>query len=356
MKKASILLAAVLAVASLPAACGREGPLPPQDKTPPQVSSTVPANGSVDVPVYLSDGITILFSEKMDASTINAQTITLTTGQDSVPGSITYDDSAGVPTAVFTPSSILNSTTLYRITVDSSVKDAYGIPMAAPYLSSFSTGAAASDTTPPRVAGTTPGNGSVNVQPNAPISITLSEPVGPATIVFTLSAGGAPVPCTMSYSGTTAIFTPLNALAYGTQYTATVNSGLRDLAGNAMPSDYSWSFSTTASSEDIAPPVVTTTTPAGGADHVAVDTAFSATFSEPVDPTTIVLTLRTGKEEENATTRISYSGATAIFTLSTGVLKNDKPYTARVSAGVRDLAGNAMLKDYSWSFRTIKLN
>jgi hypothetical protein len=122
----------------------------------------------VNVPVNLSGGITILFSEKMDASTINAQTITLTTGQNSVLGSITYDDSTGVPTAVFAPSSILNSTTLYRITVDSSVKDAYGIPMAAPYLSSFSTGTAASDTTPPRIAGTTPGNGSVNVQPNAP--------------------------------------------------------------------------------------------------------------------------------------------------------------------------------------------
>ncbi len=353
MKKSLILLAVVLVVASLTAVCGREGPLPPPDKTPPQVNSTVPANGSVNVPVNLSNGIMIQFSKAMDASTINDQTIALTTGLNSVPGAITYQDSAGVSTAVFTPSSMLNPATLYKITVDSSVMDSYGIPMAAPYLSSFSTGTAASDTTPPSVADTTPENGSVNVQLNAPLIITLSEPVDPTTIVFTLSAGGATVPCSMSYSGTTAICTPLNILAYGTQYTAAVSAGVRDLAGNAMPKDYSWSFSTIAGSEeDITPPIVTATTPAAGATRVAVDIAPSVTFSEPVDRTTIVFTLSAGKEEEKATT-MSYSGATAIFTPSSA-LKKDTQYTARVSAGVRDLAGNAMPKDYSWNFKTRK--
>jgi predicted small lipoprotein YifL len=349
MKKPSILLAVVLVAASLPTACGREGPLPPPDETPPQVNSTIPANGSVDVPVNLGDGITILFSEVMDASTINDQTITLTTGQNPVPGSITYQDSAGVSVAVFTPSSILNPATLYKITVDSNVKDSYGIPMAAPYLSSFSTGTAASDTTPPSVADTTPGNGNVNVQPNAPIIITVSEPVDPATIVFTLSAGSTIVPCTMSYSGTTAIFTPSSGLNKNTQFTATVSAGVRDLAGNAMPNDYSWSFTTIAAS-DTTPPVVTATAPAAGATHVDLNVASSVTFSEPVDPATIVFTLSAGSTIVPCT--MSYSGTTAIFTPSSGLNKNTQ-FTATVSAGVRDLAGNAMPNDYSWSFTTI---
>ena len=349
MKKSSILSAVVLAAALLSAACGREGPLPPPDTTPPQVNSTVPANGSVGVPVNQSDGITILFSEKMDASTINEQTITLAVGQNSVPGSITYKASAGVSTAVFTPLSILNPTTLYKITVDIGVKDSYGNPMAAPYLSSFSTGTApAPGATPPSVVATTPGKGRIDVQPDAAISITLSAPVDPKTIVFTLSAGSTTVPCTMSYSGATAVFTPSISLAYGTQYTATVSAGVRDLAGNAMPNDYSWSFSTIAAS-DGTPPVVTATTPAAGATHVALNTASRVTFSEPVDPTTIVFTLSAGSATVPVT--MSYSNATAIFTPSSA-LKKDTQYTARVSAGVKDLAGNAMSKDYSWNFTT----
>ncbi len=244
LKKSSLLLAVVLAVASLTAVCGREGPLPPPDETPPRVNSTIPANGSVGVPINLneSDGITILFSEVMDASTINGQTITLTTGLNSVPGAITYQDSAGVSTAVFTPSSILIPATLYKITVDSSVMDSYGIPMAAPYISSFSTGAAP-DTTPPGVIDTMPENGSV-VLPNATISITFSEPVDPATIVFTLTAGSETTPCTMSYSGTTATFTPYSDLKKGTRYSARLSAGVMDLTGNAMATDFFLSFST----------------------------------------------------------------------------------------------------------------
>lgn len=245
MKKPSILLAVVLLAASLPAGCGREGPVPLPDKTPPQVNSTIPANGSVDVPVNQSDGITILFSKMMDASSINDQTITLTTGTNSVLGSIAYYDSAGASTAVFTPSSILNPETLYRITVDIGVKDLYGIPLAAPYLSSFSTGTA--DTTPPGVTATTPPAGATRVAVNIAPIVTFSEPVDPTTIVFTLSAGIVIVPGTMSYndSNATAIFTPSSALKKDTRYTARVKAGVRDLAGNAMPKDYSWNFTTT---------------------------------------------------------------------------------------------------------------
>jgi hypothetical protein len=50
---------------------------------------------------------------------------------------------------------------------------------------------------------------------------------------------------------------------------------------------------------------------------------------------------------------MSYSGTTAIFTPSTKFKPNTN-YTARVSAGVKDLAGNAMMNDYFWSFTTSK--
>jgi hypothetical protein len=289
-----------------------------------------------------------MFSKVMDASTINDQTITLADGQNSVPGSITYRDTADVSTAFFTPSSILNPTTLYKITVDINVKDSYGIPMTAPYIFSFNTGTAP-DITPPVITANTPAAGAMGVAVNVTLSVTFSEPVDPATISFVLNAGSTTVPCTISYSGTNAIFTPSVSLAYSTQYTATVNSGVRDLAGNTMLNNYFWSFRTIAS--DPTAPSVTATTPEAGATGVALKIAPSVTFSEPVDPTTIVFTLSAGDATVPCTMR--YSGTTAIFTPASALKKNTL-HKARVSAGVRDLAGNAMPNDYFWSFTTGK--
>ena len=348
MKNLSILLANVLVVTVLLIACGRKGPVPPPDKTPPTVSSTIPANGSVNVPVHLSGGITITFSKEMDASTINDQTITLADGQNSVPGLVTYTDTAGVSTAVLTPSSDLNPATPYKIIVDINVKDSYGIPMAAPYICSFYT-ATVPDTTPPNIVDTVPGNGDVNIKPNAPIFITLSEPVSQATITFTLlSAGGVDVPCTTSYSGTNAIFTPQNTLSYITQYTATVRAGLKDLAGNEMPDDYIWNFITETTSDTMWPSVIAMN-PAGGTNGVVVNIAPSVTFSELVDPATIIFTLSAGGI--SIAGDMTYSGIISTFTPSIPLAYGTQ-YTATVRAGVKDLAGNVMPDNYSWVFTT----
>jgi Protein of unknown function (DUF1566)/Bacterial Ig-like domain len=53
---------------------------------------------------------------------------------------------------------------------------------------------------------------------------------------------------TVDYSGTTATFTPSGNLAYSTTYTATIaggTTGVKDAAGNALASNYTWSFTTT---------------------------------------------------------------------------------------------------------------
>ncbi|HSA78899.1 MAG TPA: Ig-like domain-containing protein, partial [Nitrospirota bacterium] len=160
------------------------------------------------------------------------------------------------------------------------------------------------------------------------------------------------IPCTMSYSGTTAIFTPLNVLASTTPYTATVSAGVKDLAGNAMPNSYIWSF-TTGTVIDPTPPIVTATNPPDLATGVDVNTTPTVTFSEPVDPITIKFTITFTLNGVVTTLpcTMSYSGVTAIFTPASKLMKNVM-YTATVSAGVRDLAGNAMPSDYRWTFTT----
>jgi len=56
--------------------------------------------------------------------------------------------------------------------------------------------------------------------------------------------GATLIPGTVTYLGVTAAFVPTTALAYNTVYTATITTGAKDLAGNAMAANYQWSFET----------------------------------------------------------------------------------------------------------------
>jgi len=312
------------------------------DTTPPAVIATTPQAGVTDVAVNITPSVT--FSEPVDQKTISFS-LSTSTGSMTVPCTMSYSGT----TAIFTPLVTLAYSTPYTATVSAGVKDLAGNPMPNSYIWSFVT-SAAPDTTPPAVIATTPQAGVTDVAVNIAPSVTFSEPVDQQTISFILSTGSTTVPCTMSYSGTTAIFTPLNILASTTSYTATVSAGVKDLAGNLMSNSYIWSF-TTGTAIDTTSPIVTATSPTVGATSVALNTAPSVTFSEPVDPTTITFTLTGGGVTVPCT--MSYSGVTAIFKPSSSLKKNTL-YTARVSAGVRDLAGNAMLNDYFWSFTTSK--
>src|SRR5208283_3735587 len=103
-----------------------------------------------------------------------------------------------------------------------------------------------------------------------------------------ISQGGTPVPGVVTYSGVTAVFIPASNLVANTQYTATITTGATDatVTGNALASNYQWTF-TTAAVIDTNPPTVIFTVPANGATGVATTTAISATFSKPMNPLTI---------------------------------------------------------------------
>ena len=104
------------------------------------------------------------------------------------------------------------------------------------------------DTTPPTVSLTAPGQGATNADINRQVSVAFSEAMDPATVngqTFTLQNGTMPVPGTVkNSSATSASFMSANRLEPGTQYTGRISTGTRDLAGNALPSDYVWSFVT----------------------------------------------------------------------------------------------------------------
>jgi uncharacterized protein (TIGR03437 family) len=108
-----------------------------RDTTPPQVISTVPANGAAPVGPALN--VVANFSEVMNPLTINTATFTLKQGTTPVTGTVSY---AGT-SATFRPVSNLAPNTLYTAEITTGAADLSGNLLPANYIWSFTTGAAA---------------------------------------------------------------------------------------------------------------------------------------------------------------------------------------------------------------------
>ncbi len=109
------------------------------------------------------------------------------------------------------------------------------------------------DTTPPTITFVSPFAGATGVDATSSVLATFSEAIDPSTVSstsFQLSdSTGALVPATVSYdaSSSTAKLVPTSTLSYTSTYTALVKGSLiKDLAGNALASNYTWSFTTAA--------------------------------------------------------------------------------------------------------------
>jgi Ice-binding-like/Bacterial Ig-like domain len=297
--------------------------------------------------VVLNQVINATFNEAMNPSTITTTTFVLKQGTTAVSGMVTYSGN----TATFTPSGNLAPNTLYTGTVIKGVKDPAGNAMINDYEWSFTTGTA-TDVTPPIVISTDPILAAIGVVTDKKITATFSEAMNPSTIntsTFLLKQGITVVPGTVAYAGVIATFSPSTNLAPGTSYIATITTGSKDLAANELVKDYVWSFTTAA---DITPPTVISTDPLNAATGVLPDKKIAATFSEVMNSLTINTT--TFILKQGITTiagAVTYNGSTATFS-PTANLASNTVYTATITTGSKDLAGNALLNNYVWSFTT----
>jgi len=96
------------------------------------------------------------------------------------------------------------------------------------------------DISAPSIDSVSPSDGAENLPLNTTISVTFSEQMNKTSAeqAFTISPG---VNGSFSWNGNTTIFTPASQLE-NTTYIATINTGAKDLAGNAVANNYSWSF------------------------------------------------------------------------------------------------------------------
>lgn len=317
------------------------------DTVAPTVSSTSPANNAIGIATNAA--ISATFSETIPASNGGTAAFTLSDGVANVSGTVAYSGA----TVTFTPASPLSYSTPYTATISGSVKDAAGNAMSGSHAWTFTTGAAP-DTTAPTVAATSPAHNATGVATNVAITATFSETMTAAsfnTSTFILNQGVNGVPGVVSYDGTTATFTPSSALAYSTTYTATVSSSVTDAAGNPMAANQVWIF-TTGAAPDATPPTVTATSPTDTATAVAINTAITATFSETM--TAASFNAATFTLSQGATPvpgAVTYSGSSATLT-PVADLAASTTYTATITSGVKDAAGNFLAGNRVWSFTT----
>jgi hypothetical protein len=246
-----------------------------------------------------------------------------------------------------------------------------------PILGGGGVGPAKLDKTRPSVTVTVPANLGT-LAANSAITATFSKDMAPATVTaaatFTVkeTVSGTNVPgATVTYSvaGKTATFKP-TTLTSGLGYTATITTAATDLAGNALAgnqaalpaaSNYVWTF--TASAADLTAPTITITSPLNLATAVPLNSVVNATFSKAMDQATLSTTTFT--LATSAVPAVSVLGAVtydalnniAIFTPSSNLAASTS-YTATVSNGAKDLAGNALVVPAAaapanpWSFTT----
>jgi hypothetical protein len=103
---------------------------------------------------------------------------------------------------------------------------------------------------------------------------------------------------------------------------------------------------------DMTGPSVSATTPTDGAVDVPASTTVTASFSEALNASTVnAMTFLVNDGSCDIIGTVSYDNMTAAFTPVAG-LAYSTAYTATVTAGVQDVAGNPMASPYQWSFIT----
>lgn len=201
----------------------------------------------------------------------------------------------------------------------------------------------------PVVLTTNPIDGASGVPLNQIVSATFNEEMDPATInqsSFIVTAGGATVSGTVTLSGAIATFTPTSPLGINTLYTGRITTSSKDLAGNALQTDFVWTFTTGLL------PMVVSTDPTNLSIDVALNKVITATFNMSMNPLTLTATTFTVKQGTTTVLGvISYAGTMVSFTPSSPLAEN-KVYTCTITTGAKNGASIGITNDYVWTFTT----
>jgi hypothetical protein len=186
---------------------------------------------------------------------VTNSTVTVTGSGGPIPGTVTFEQ--GNRLVRWKPANLIQfaPNTLHAVSVSTGVTDLAAVPMAASFTSSFTTGTW-TDTIVPTLVSASPANNSTGLSRTTSVSVTMSEPINPATVVvgstvILLGPGAIGLPGFATVPGTAAVsadrrtitFTPTQLLLANQLYSLSLN-GVEDLAGNKASTVSSTSFTT----------------------------------------------------------------------------------------------------------------
>jgi hypothetical protein len=213
----------------------------------PTITATTPALGATGVSIGTTttrSAMRATFSEAVTG--VSGTSFTLKQGTTAVSGAVTYDGSTRV--ATLTPAAPLAADKTYTLSLTSAIKDLAGNPVTTKTWT-FITGPR------PAVTNKIPASGATGVSRTANITATFNEPVTGIPTTAAASANfkikqtstGTAFTSAASYNTTTRVATlnPAGTLLAKTQYTVTMTSGVKDVAGNTLTA-LTWSFTTGA--------------------------------------------------------------------------------------------------------------
>ena len=257
----------------------------------------------------------------------------------------TYD--SATRTVTITPTSALALSTGFVVRVSTTAQSSTGTAFIQPYFLSFRT-AAATDNTALTVLGISPATGSSSIPRSSAITVGFSKDMDPSTITTTTITLSGSIVGTVTYNpaSRSATFAPTSLLAGNTLYTVTVvsgASGVKDVAGNQLTSNFTSTFTTDNVTDNVLPKVAF-----AGADNFGIAITFSEQVKTGGGPATAdnianyTLESPVGSSISLAGKSITFDGATKTARVSGLTLTNGNTFKVTVSNLVQDLANNGM--------------
>lgn len=321
----------------------------------PTVVSATP--GYNEMSVSSDANVTVRFSAAMDTmKTCNEFSLNSQAGR--VNGYYSWQE--GNRELVFRPAEPLARAQKYTIRITDQAEDAHGNDLRDEFVSVFYTGG---DDVKPAVERFLPAANSTGNAENSSVRIFFTEAMDPATVYDGISISPA-VEGYYSWAGGNieAVFTPVKGFRYGVTYKVTVNTNMRDAAGNTLANDESFSFTV---GDDFTPPglsVYQDITPRLNFDENLQNTGAEKNGSIVIDFTERVATDRISSAvgispaaEFYMSTETVNSGG-IMFTRAvmrfTKNLKSEETYTLKIGSAIADLQENNLARDYRYVFVT----
>ncbi|MDD5067791.1 MAG: Ig-like domain-containing protein, partial [bacterium] len=314
----------------------------------PYIKKLYPEGNSTEV--SMNTPILAMFSDYMNETTLNSETIKVFDGNEYIAGNMDYN--YFTKTLIFMPSQALSPNTFYKVTISSNFQNIYGVPMTVNFAWVFRTDSEMSSI----ITQVSPLNGKTDVEKNlASVIVKYNRNVvsGWENNLYVRSFNTNIAVGGNKRFHTNYISLENPSLRSNTLYIAKVtNTGGSGTDGTGVPASYEWFFIT----RDTLYPQVVSNIP-GHNQQISLNGNIKVTFNKRMNDSSFmtntfyVICSNNGKRI-SGTREYNISQNLITFTPSPSSLTQGKTYTATLTTGVKDFGGLPLARITNWYLRT----